>query len=150
MTARLPNISVPGSTAALLATTDDPVNLTAAQESLVPLCALCSCGVFNHTFAVAFMVSLAFAIVVGNVVTLAVFVRTRQSRTPQGYLKGNGCEPCHHLVLVGSRLFHLRRFLNLLFQVKINVNLLVFHSNKPQHIFIFHRFNVHTKYLDKC
>uniref|UniRef100_A0A3Q3JWI5 G-protein coupled receptors family 1 profile domain-containing protein n=1 Tax=Monopterus albus TaxID=43700 RepID=A0A3Q3JWI5_MONAL len=75
------------STAALLATTDDPVNLTAAQESLVPLCALCSCGVFNHTFAVAFMVSLAFAIVVGNVVTLAVFVRTRQSRTPQGYLK---------------------------------------------------------------
>ncbi|KAK7913238.1 hypothetical protein WMY93_013449 [Mugilogobius chulae] len=33
------------------------------------------------------MISLAFAIVVGNVVTLTVFVQTRQSRTPQGYLK---------------------------------------------------------------
>ncbi|TNM91013.1 hypothetical protein fugu_003302 [Takifugu bimaculatus] len=33
------------------------------------------------------MVSLAFAIVVGNVITLTVFVQTRQSRTPQGYLK---------------------------------------------------------------
>ena len=34
------------------------------------------------------MAVLAFAIVVGNVVTLTVFMQTRQSRTPQGYLKG--------------------------------------------------------------
>nr|XP_015808851.2 trace amine-associated receptor 13c-like [Nothobranchius furzeri] len=79
-------------TAALPATS--AFNLTAAAQadlgqgrSLPPLCTLCCCGVINRTLAVAFMVSLAFAIVVGNVVTLTVFVQTRQSRTPQGYLK---------------------------------------------------------------
>ncbi|XP_026175955.1 trace amine-associated receptor 13c [Mastacembelus armatus] len=90
MTALLPNISVPWSTAVLLATTDGPFNLTAGAgsgQSLAPLCTLCCCGFLNRTLAVAFMVSLAFAIVVGNVVTLTVFVQTRQSRTPQGYLK---------------------------------------------------------------
>ncbi|GAA6233592.1 trace amine-associated receptor 13c-like [Lates japonicus] len=94
MTALLPNISVPGSTAVLVATTDGPFNLTAAAQaglgsgqSLAPLCTLCCCGFVNRTLAVVFMVSLAFAIVVGNVVTLTVFVQTRQSRTPQGYLK---------------------------------------------------------------
>ncbi|XP_024151863.1 trace amine-associated receptor 13c [Oryzias melastigma] len=91
MAALFPNISVSGSTAALLVTTDHPFNLTAAADvegrSLPPLCTPCCCGVLNRTLAVAFMVLLAFAIVVGNVVTLTVFVQTRQSRTPQGYLK---------------------------------------------------------------
>ncbi|XP_042274193.1 trace amine-associated receptor 13c-like [Thunnus thynnus] len=94
MTALIPNTSVPGSTAVLLATTDCPFNLTAATQaelgsgrSLAPLCTVCCCGFLNRTLTVVFMVSLAFAIVVGNVVTLTVFVQTRQSRTPQGYLK---------------------------------------------------------------
>ncbi|KAG7235196.1 hypothetical protein INR49_003107 [Caranx melampygus] len=94
MTALFPNISIPGSMAVLLPTTDCSFNLSAAAQtglgsgqSLAPLCTLCCCGVLNRTLAVVFMVSLAFAIVVGNVVTLTVFVQTRQSRTPQGYLK---------------------------------------------------------------
>ncbi|XP_029986953.1 trace amine-associated receptor 13c [Sphaeramia orbicularis] len=91
MTALLLNVSVPGSTAVLPATTDCPYNQTSPAQtalgSLPPLCTLCCCGFLNRTFAVVFMVSLAFAIVVGNVVTLTVFVQTRQSRTPQGYLK---------------------------------------------------------------
>ncbi|TDH16986.1 hypothetical protein EPR50_G00003760 [Perca flavescens] len=94
MTALLPNVTVPGSTAVLLPTTDCLFNLTAAAQaglgsgqSLAPLCTLCCCGFLNRTLAVVFMVSLAFAIVVGNVITLTVFVQTRQSRTPQGYLK---------------------------------------------------------------
>ncbi|XP_076879394.1 adenosine receptor A3 [Brachyhypopomus gauderio] len=52
-----------------------------------PLCTMCCCGLLNQTLTVAFMVALAFAIVIGNVVTLTVFMQTRQSRTPQGYLK---------------------------------------------------------------
>ncbi|XP_053178830.1 beta-2 adrenergic receptor-like [Scomber japonicus] len=94
MTALLSNISVPGSTAVLQATTDYPFNWTASAQaefgsgqSLAPLCTVCCCGFINRTLTVVFMVSLAFAIVVGNVVTLTVFVQTRQSRTPQGYLK---------------------------------------------------------------
>ncbi|KAM7406031.1 hypothetical protein PAMP_000436 [Pampus punctatissimus] len=89
-----PSTSVPRSTAVLLATTDCPLNLTAdaqvelgSSQSLAPLCTVCCCGFLNRILAVVFMVSLAFAIVVGNVVTLTVFVQTRQSRTPQGYLK---------------------------------------------------------------
>ncbi|KAM6943469.1 trace amine-associated receptor 13c [Xenentodon cancila] len=94
MSALLPNVSVPGSTAALLVTTDRPFNLTAAAQAghgpgqpLAPLCTLCCCGLLNRILAVVFMVILALAVVVGNVVTLTVFVQTRQSRTPQGYLK---------------------------------------------------------------
>ncbi|XP_047219860.1 adenosine receptor A3-like [Girardinichthys multiradiatus] len=94
MTSLLPNTSIPESTEALLVTSDCLFNLTAAvqaghgsDQSLPPLCTPCCCGVLNRTLAVAFMVSLAFAVVVGNVVTLTVFVQTRQSRTPQGYLK---------------------------------------------------------------
>ncbi|XP_010770323.1 beta-2 adrenergic receptor [Notothenia coriiceps] len=94
MTALLYNVSVPGNTAAQLQASDSPFNLSAAGqdalgsgESLAPLCTLCCCGYVNRTLAVVFMVTLAFAIVVGNVVTLTVFVQTRQSRTPQGYLK---------------------------------------------------------------
>ncbi|CAL8350863.1 unnamed protein product [Merluccius merluccius] len=95
--------TLPGRTAPLHSTSDAPYNLTAAAEwtggggeggggggggeSLAPLCTLCCCGVLNRTLAVLFMVTLAFAIVVGNVVTLTVFMQTRQSRTPQGYLK---------------------------------------------------------------
>ncbi|XP_056134869.1 beta-2 adrenergic receptor-like [Lampris incognitus] len=92
MTALLANISAPGSTGLLLPTTDSSPNLTAAAQSgagrlLAPLCTLCCCGLLNRTLAVVFMVSLAFAIVVGNVITLTVFMQTRQSQTPQGYLK---------------------------------------------------------------
>ncbi|CAJ1049794.1 beta-2 adrenergic receptor-like [Xyrichtys novacula] len=88
------NMSLPGSAAVLLLASDGPFNLTANAQggldsghSLAPLCTLCCCGFLNRTLAVVFMVSLAFAIVIGNVVTLTVFVQTRQSRTPQGYLK---------------------------------------------------------------
>uniref|UniRef100_A0A3Q3X516 G-protein coupled receptors family 1 profile domain-containing protein n=1 Tax=Mola mola TaxID=94237 RepID=A0A3Q3X516_MOLML len=56
-------------------------------QSLAPLCTLCCCGFLNRALTVVFMVTLAFAIVVGNVVTLTVVVQTRQSRTSQGYLK---------------------------------------------------------------
>ncbi|XP_066568612.1 trace amine-associated receptor 13c [Amia ocellicauda] len=58
-----------------------------AGDSLAPLCTFCCCGLLNRTLAVVFMVSLTFAIVIGNVVTLSVFLQTRQFRTPQGYLK---------------------------------------------------------------
>ncbi|KAM9409959.1 adenosine receptor A3 [Pholidichthys leucotaenia] len=94
MTALLPNASIPGSTAALMVATDCPFNLTADVEaglrpgnSLAPLCTLCCCGFLNRTLTLMFMVTLGFAIIVGNVVTLTVFVQTRQSRTSQGYLK---------------------------------------------------------------
>ncbi|XP_076011481.1 trace amine-associated receptor 13c [Genypterus blacodes] len=94
MTALPTNLTVPGSTAALLATADFVLNQTADPQagpgsgrSLAPLCTLCCCGFLNQTLAVVFMVSLAFAIVVGNVISLTVFVQTRQFRTPQGYLK---------------------------------------------------------------
>ncbi|KAM6980491.1 trace amine-associated receptor 13c [Aplochiton taeniatus] len=103
MNALLANLSVPGGTTlALLGGTENPFNLTAAAlsgtgvqrdgatgagSSLAPLCTYCCCGLLNRTLVVVFMVSLAFAIVAGNVVTLTVFMQTRQSRTPQGYLK---------------------------------------------------------------
>lgn len=95
MAAPLSNISGYSSSTMLLPTTESPFNLSAATEagpgsarSLAPLCSVCCCGFLNHLLAVVFMVCLTFAIVVGNVVTLTVFVQTRQSRTPQGYLKG--------------------------------------------------------------
>lgn len=93
MTALPANVSVCRSTAALLQMPDSLLNLTAAVQAasgqpLPPLCTRCCCGFLNRFLTVAFMVSLAFAIVVGNVITLTVFVQTRQSRTPQGYLKG--------------------------------------------------------------
>lgn len=98
--ALLANLSIPWGTKALLGFADS-ANLTAPTppwledgQSQAPLCTLCCCGLLNRTLAVVFMVSLAFAIVVGNVVTLTVFMQTRQSRTPQGYLKGKGA-PTH-------------------------------------------------------
>ncbi|XP_067105669.1 adenosine receptor A3-like [Osmerus mordax] len=98
MTALVANLSLPGTLLGLTETDSTP-NLTGPVElpqtvgrgelggSLAPLCTFCCCGLLNRTLAVVFMVSLAFAIVVGNVVTLTVFMQTRQSRTPQGYLK---------------------------------------------------------------
>ncbi|XP_061078479.1 beta-2 adrenergic receptor-like [Conger conger] len=56
-------------------------------QSLAPLCSSCCCGLLSHTLAVVFMVSLSFAIIAGNTVTLTVFRLTRHFRTPQGYLK---------------------------------------------------------------
>ncbi|TRZ02512.1 hypothetical protein DNTS_033198 [Danionella cerebrum] len=56
-------------------------------QTLAPPCTYCCCGLLNRTLTIIFMVSLAFAIVVGNAVTLTVFMQTRHSRTPQGYLK---------------------------------------------------------------
>lgn len=95
MSAPPPNASVCRSSAVLLPNTESPFNLTAAAQaglgsgqSLAPLCTLCCCGFLNRALTVVFMVTLAFAIVVGNVVTLTVVVQTRQSRTSQGYLKG--------------------------------------------------------------
>ncbi|KAL4613561.1 trace amine-associated receptor 9-like [Arapaima gigas] len=62
-------------------------SLRSTGQAMVPLCSACCCGLLNRTLTVAFMVSLAFAIVAGNMVTITVFVQTRQFRTPQGYLK---------------------------------------------------------------
>lgn len=100
MSALRPNISVCGGTTTVLLTTESLLNLSAAAHAgpgsgraEAPLCTICCCGFLNRSFAVVFMVSLAFAIVVGNVVTVTVFVQTRQSRTPQGYLKGERCFP---------------------------------------------------------
>ncbi|KAL2088467.1 hypothetical protein ACEWY4_015366 [Coilia grayii] len=104
MMALLANLSIAWSSETLLGSADGS-NLTVAampgqeveEESNGqlegPFCTLCCCGLLNRTLAVVFMVSLAFAIVVGNVVTLTVFMQTRQSRTPQGYLKGKAL--CH-------------------------------------------------------
>uniref|UniRef100_UPI00398E6779 trace amine-associated receptor 13c-like n=1 Tax=Pristiophorus japonicus TaxID=55135 RepID=UPI00398E6779 len=52
-----------------------------------PLCSWCCCGLLNRTLVIAFMVTLACGVVMGNSVTLTVFLRIRQFRTPQGYLK---------------------------------------------------------------
>ncbi|XP_077419931.1 adenosine receptor A3 isoform X2 [Vanacampus margaritifer] len=94
MTAFLNETDLLGNLAVLLPTIDSHFNRTPASRAellsnqpLAPLCTVCCCGFLNRAFAVAFMVSLTFAIVVGNVITLIVFVQTRQSRTPQGYLK---------------------------------------------------------------
>ncbi|KAL6468857.1 hypothetical protein MHYP_G00223810 [Metynnis hypsauchen] len=91
MDAVVANLSVPWGTGVLMGLTDTPNHTVTGTpgpgRSLAPLCTVCCCGMLNRTLAVVFMVSLAFAIVVGNVVTLTVFMQTRQSRTPQGYLK---------------------------------------------------------------
>ncbi|XP_043937503.1 histamine H2 receptor-like [Protopterus annectens] len=50
-------------------------------------CTFCCCSVTSRTLVIVFMVTLTCAIVIGNAVTLSVFIRTRQFRTPQGYLK---------------------------------------------------------------
>ncbi|KAL7866548.1 hypothetical protein AOLI_G00143620 [Acnodon oligacanthus] len=91
MDAVVANLSMPWGTGVLMGLADTPnqtvTGTPGTGRSLAPLCTVCCCGMLNRTLAVVFMVSLAFAIVVGNVVTLTVFMQTRQSRTPQGYLK---------------------------------------------------------------
>ncbi|KAI1889910.1 hypothetical protein AGOR_G00167780 [Albula goreensis] len=93
MSSILGNLSLPWGFGASSGVTKS-TNLTASAspglgggQTLAPLCTLCCCGLLNRTLAVVFMVILAFAIVVGNVVTLTVFMQTRQFRTSQGYLK---------------------------------------------------------------
>ncbi|XP_026867752.2 trace amine-associated receptor 13c-like [Electrophorus electricus] len=84
------NASVPWGTGVLMGLADPNQTVDGSARGglpLVPLCTMCCCGLLNHALTVVFMVTLAFAIVIGNVVTLTVFMQTRQSRTPQGYLK---------------------------------------------------------------
>ncbi|KAJ7986030.1 hypothetical protein DPEC_G00346590 [Dallia pectoralis] len=94
MTAILANWSVPWGTGVMVSMTESQPNLSAAVlvgprsgQPLAPFCTFCCCGLINRTLAVVFMVILAFAVVIGNVVTLTVFMQTRHVRTPQGYLK---------------------------------------------------------------
>ncbi|KAM8966838.1 rhodopsin, GQ-coupled-like [Pelodytes ibericus] len=50
-------------------------------------CSSCCCSSGNRIFTVSFMITLILAILLGNAVILAVFLGTKQLRTPQGYLK---------------------------------------------------------------
>ncbi|XP_060694314.1 adenosine receptor A3 [Hemiscyllium ocellatum] len=45
------------------------------------------CSLVSRSLVVTFMLLLACAVVAGNSIAVAVFLRTRESRTPQGYLK---------------------------------------------------------------
>lgn len=89
------NLSMPWSSSVLINSSNHTsVGSPGVTRSSETPCTMCCCGLLNHTLTVVFMVSLAFAIVVGNVVTLTVFMQTRQSRTPQGYLKGTRQRLC--------------------------------------------------------
>ncbi|XP_015223445.2 adenosine receptor A3 [Lepisosteus oculatus] len=93
VSALLSNLTGPWGTRGLAGPTWGPNSTGAAPagpgdgDMRAPLCTFCCCGLLNRTLAVVFMVSLAFSIVIGNVVTITVFLQTRQFRTPQGYLK---------------------------------------------------------------
>ncbi|OCT77042.1 hypothetical protein XELAEV_18032245mg [Xenopus laevis] len=52
-------------------------------------CSSCTCSSGNRIFRVSFMITLILAILLGNSVILAVFLGTKQLRTPQGYLKAS-------------------------------------------------------------
>ncbi|XP_007887753.1 beta-1 adrenergic receptor-like [Callorhinchus milii] len=65
----------------------DTTTNTTTTNSPISLCTLGCCKLVNRTLVITFMVVLAFTIVIGNTITLVVFLRTRQFRTPQGYLK---------------------------------------------------------------
>uniref|UniRef100_A0A6I8Q4I9 G-protein coupled receptors family 1 profile domain-containing protein n=1 Tax=Xenopus tropicalis TaxID=8364 RepID=A0A6I8Q4I9_XENTR len=52
-------------------------------------CSSCTCSAGNRIFRVSFMIALILAILLGNSVILAVFLGTKQLRTPQGYLKAS-------------------------------------------------------------
>ncbi|KAM3873648.1 beta-2 adrenergic receptor [Diretmus argenteus] len=52
-------------------------------------CVVCCCTLTNKILMVVFMVLLIFAILFGNVVTLAVVLGTKHFHTPQGYLKAS-------------------------------------------------------------
>ncbi|XP_038662343.1 adenosine receptor A3 [Scyliorhinus canicula] len=51
------------------------------------VCSWCCCGLLNRILVITFMVILACGVVVGNIITVTVFLRSKQFRTPQGYLK---------------------------------------------------------------
>ncbi|XP_060936838.1 lysophosphatidic acid receptor 3 [Limanda limanda] len=53
------------------------------------LCSVCCCTLTNKVLMVLFMVLLVFAILFGNLLTLAVVVGTKHFHTPQGYLKAS-------------------------------------------------------------
>ncbi|KAK2845159.1 hypothetical protein Q5P01_011818 [Channa striata] len=52
-------------------------------------CTVCCCTLANKVLMVLFMVLLIFAILFGNLVTLAVVLGTKHFHTPQGYLKAS-------------------------------------------------------------
>ncbi|KAM9723258.1 5-hydroxytryptamine receptor 1B isoform 2-T2 [Menidia menidia] len=52
-------------------------------------CTVCCCTLVNKILMVLFMVLLIFAILFGNLVTLAVVLGTKHFHTPQGYLKAS-------------------------------------------------------------
>ncbi|CAM9323122.1 unnamed protein product [Lampetra planeri] len=52
-------------------------------------CTVCCCTLANKILMVLFMVLLIFAILFGNLVTLAVVLGTKHFHTPQGYLKAS-------------------------------------------------------------
>lgn len=52
-------------------------------------CTVCCCTLANKILLVLFMVLLILAILFGNLVTLAVILRTKYFHTPQGYLKAS-------------------------------------------------------------
>ncbi|KAM9783241.1 LOW QUALITY PROTEIN: trace amine-associated receptor 7d [Neosynchiropus ocellatus] len=54
-----------------------------------PHCSLCCCTVANKIVMVVFMVALVAAILMGNLLTLAVILCTKHFHTPQGYLKAS-------------------------------------------------------------
>lgn len=54
---------------------------------LGPGCNWCCGSPLYRILAIGFMATLAGAVVVGNAITVTVFLGTRQFRTPQGYLK---------------------------------------------------------------
>ncbi|XP_077455144.1 adenosine receptor A2a [Stigmatopora argus] len=52
-------------------------------------CTLCCCTLTNRILMVVFMALLIVAILLGNLLTLAVVLGTKRLRTPQGYLKAS-------------------------------------------------------------
>ncbi|KAM4623157.1 adenosine receptor A3-like [Discoglossus pictus] len=50
-------------------------------------CSFCTPNLFGDTLKISLMVLLILAITLGNVISLLVFLRTRQHRTSQGFLK---------------------------------------------------------------
>lgn len=64
--------------------------LTNMEEGGEPAnCTVCCCTLANKILMVLFMVLLIFAILFGNLVTLAVVLGTKHFQTPQGYLKAS-------------------------------------------------------------
>ncbi|KAM3614719.1 uncharacterized protein V6R79_018452 [Siganus canaliculatus] len=66
--------------------TSIPTMLDPAEAAACPVCC---CTLLNKILMVLFMVLLVFAILFGNLVTLAVILGTKHFHTPQGYLKAS-------------------------------------------------------------